>query len=158
MPGPALPGGIDHLAAVPLVKWLQWRRLQLLIGLWASFGRGPVDRDRFVRFAAATVCAFVALGKVLSPQYLIWLVPLVPLVRGRRGFAACALLATAFVLTQIWFSFRYWGYPTLHFDALASWAVLARDLVLAALLAVLAWQATTDSGLQVQVPSPLPHD
>ena len=122
----------------------------VLVGLWAAFGRGSVDRDRFVRFAAATVCALLALGKVLSPQFLIWLVPLVPLVRGRRGFAACALLVTALVLTQIWFPFRYWDLA-LHFDALASWVVLARDLVLVALLAVLVWPATTTTASAINV-------
>ena len=45
-----------------------------------------------VRYSAACVCAFIVFGKVLSPQFLIWLVPLVPLVRGRRGLAAMALL------------------------------------------------------------------
>jgi hypothetical protein len=76
------------------------------------------------------------LGKVLSPQFLIWLIPLVPLVRGRRGLVASALLAVALVLTQLWFPYRYWDLA-LHFDAAASWLLLARDLVLLALLVVL---------------------
>ena len=59
-----------------------------LVALWIAFARGPATRERFVRYAAACVCAFIAFGKVLSPQYLLWLIPLVPLVRGRRGLAA----------------------------------------------------------------------
>jgi hypothetical protein len=80
--------------------------------------------------------AFVALGKVLSPQFLIWLVPLVPLVRGRRGLVASGLLALAMALTQLWFPYRYWDLA-LRFDEVASWLVLVRDLVLLALLALL---------------------
>jgi hypothetical protein len=108
----------------------------VLVALWVAFARGPMERDRLVRYAAAAVVAFVALAKVLSPQFLIWLLPLVPLVRGRRGLAASALLAAALVLTQLWFPFRYWDFA-LRFDETVSWLVLARDLVLVALLAVL---------------------
>ena len=75
---------------------------------------------------------------MLSPQFLIWLIPLVPLVWGRRGLWASGLLAAALVLTQTWFPYRYWVFA-LHFDAGRSWTVLVRDLVLVALLAVLAW-------------------
>ena len=75
-------------------------------------------------------------GKVLSPQFLIWLIPVIPLVRGRRGLTAAGLLGAALVLTQLWFPYRYWQLA-LHFGTLQSWLVLARDLVLVALLLVL---------------------
>jgi hypothetical protein len=107
-----------------------------LIATWVWFARGPATRERLVRAAAAAVCAFVAFGKVLSPQFLIWLVPLVPLVRGRRGVLAAALLAVALVLTQLWFPYRYWELA-LHFGTFPSWLVLLRDLALVALFAVL---------------------
>jgi hypothetical protein len=109
-----------------------------LLAIWTWFARGPADRERFLRASAAAVCAFVALGKVVSPQFLIWLVPLVPLVGGRRGLKAGGLLVVAMVLTQLWFPYRYWRLA-LGFDELASWLVLVRDLVLVALLAVLVW-------------------
>src|SRR5581483_10921172 len=83
---------------------------------------------RRVAASAAAVAGFVAFSKVLSPQYLTWLVPL-----------AAAVLATALVLTHLeWERFLqphggidHWG------DALAWW-VLARDLVLVGLFALLA--------------------
>ena len=73
---------------------------------------------------------------MLSPQFLIWLVPLVALVRGRRGLAAGATFALALVLTQLWFPFRYWPL-VLHFAAFPSWMVFLRDLTLVVLFAVL---------------------
>lgn len=109
-----------------------------LLGIWVWYARGPADRERLVRACAAAVCAFVALGKVFSPQFLVWLVALVPLVAGRRGVRCTVLLALAAVLTQLWFPFRYWDLA-LRFDALASWLVLARDLVMLVLLAALLW-------------------
>ncbi len=107
-----------------------------LIAIWLWYARGPAERGRLLAASAAAVCAFVAFGKVLSPQFLIWLIPLVPLIGGRRGLAACGLLAAALVLTQIWFPFRYWELA-LEFDTVASWLVLVRDLVLIALTVML---------------------
>jgi hypothetical protein len=108
----------------------------LLLWIWASFARGPGSREALVRSSAATLCAFVAFGKVLSPQFPIWLIPVVPLVRGRRGLLASAFLAVALVLTQTWFPFRYFRLA-LNFEAGLSWLLLARDLTLVALVAVL---------------------
>jgi hypothetical protein len=45
------------------------------------------------------------------------------------------VLATALVLTQLWFPYRYWDLA-LHFGTLETWLVLVRDLVLLVLLAV----------------------
>jgi hypothetical protein len=58
-------------------------------------------------------------------------------VRGRRGLVATALLGIALVLTQIWFPFRYFRLA-LDFETGLSWVLLARDLTLALLVAVLA--------------------
>jgi hypothetical protein len=107
-----------------------------LLAIWVLFARGRADPERLVVASGAALCAFVAFGKVLSPQFLIWLVPLVPLVRGRRGLYASVLLALALLLTQLWFPYRYWDLA-LHFAAFPSWLVLARDLVLLGTLAVL---------------------
>ena len=123
----SLPDALGTASSVLLVL--------TLLGIWAAAARGAATPDRLVRFSAASVVAFVSLGKVLSPQFLIWLIPLVLLVRGRRGLAASGLLGLALLLTQLWFPIRYWD--LVAFEALPSWLVLARDLVLLILLAVL---------------------
>jgi hypothetical protein len=107
-----------------------------LVGIWIAAARGPARPERLIRYSAAAVTAFVALDKVLSPQFLIWLLPLVPLVRASRGLVASGLLGLALLLTQLWFPIRYWELA-LHFGAFPSWLVVARDLTLLALLAVL---------------------
>jgi hypothetical protein len=111
-----------------------------LVALWVWHARGPASRERLLAAAAAAVCAFVAFGKVLSPQFLIWLIPLIPLVGGRRGLAGSALLAAALVLTQLWFPYRYWELA-LELDTVPSWLVLARDLVLVILTLLLVARA-----------------
>ena len=126
-------GGI----AGDLAGWLSTATAAgVLVWLWVRFAHGEAEQERLVRYSAASLVAFVALGKVLSPQFLIWLVPLVVLVRGR----APVLLAAALVLTQLWFPYRYWDYAR-ELDAAVAWIVLARDLVLVALLVTLAREA-----------------
>ena len=108
-------------------------QLGALAWIWL---RRPGSAEELVRWSAAALVAFVALGKVLSPQFLVWLVPVVPLVAGLRGLRAAALLAGGLVLTQLWFPSRYWDLAR-ELDPLPSGLVLARDLLLVALLVVL---------------------
>jgi Glycosyltransferase family 87 len=102
--------------------------------VWAVFAARGQGREGLLTAGAASVAAFIAFGKVLSPQFLIWLLPLVPAVAGTGGLAACALLFVALVTTQLWFPFRYWDVVALE---PVGWLVLVRDLLLVGLYAIL---------------------
>ena len=108
-----------------------------LVVVWALYALGPATRERLLTAAAAAVCAFIIFDRVLSPQYLIWLAPLVAMINGRRGLAAIALLACAMVMTQLYYPLHF--APLKSFAALESWAVVVRDLMLVMLFATLAW-------------------
>ena len=104
-----------------------------VVGTWLLYARGPQTRERLVAYAAGAVVAFVAFGKVLSPQYLVWLIPLVALVHSRR---VRALLVAALVLTQVEFPARYWPFANDLRPSISA-VVLARDFVLVAIFALL---------------------
>ena len=110
-------------------------QLAAVVLVWILFFFRRGSSEALLAASAGAVAALVAFGKVLSPQFAIWLVPLVPLVAWTSSLVATALLATALVLTQAWFPARYWDLVALGGEA---WLVLARDLVLVALFAVLA--------------------
>jgi uncharacterized membrane protein len=132
--GTAVEVGSSH-GSQKLAVAFSVAQVGVLVWLWLRFARSrdtPSPATLAV-YAAAAVTAFVALGKVLSPQFLIWLVPVVVLA---HRWSANAMLAAALVLTQLWFPFRYWDLVR-ELDPRVSWLVLARDLVLVALLATL---------------------
>lgn len=128
-------------------------QLSFLAWIWVRHARGVPSLDRLVRYAAAAAVAFVTLGKVLSPQFLIWLLPLAPLAAGARGAAAAGLLLTACVLTRAYFPGDYWDLVR-GFDRSASWLVLVRGLTLVALLAVLVWPFRARARAPARSPSP----
>jgi hypothetical protein len=108
-----------------------------VLAIWVVFARRrTADGEAVFVAAGATVAALVAFDKVLSPQYLIWLVPFVLLVRGGRGVVTGSLLFLALGLTQTWFPWHYWRLANDH-SSPWSWYLLARDLALVALAAVL---------------------
>jgi uncharacterized membrane protein len=112
-----------QLAAVLAVAWL--------------YARGRDERHRLVTAFAAAVAGFLAFTRFFSPQYLVWLVPLVPLV---DSAAAWALLAVALSLDQVWF-FHYRSIVELGGR---SWLVLVRDLLVVVLFAVVLRRAAED--------------
>jgi hypothetical protein len=124
--GGHLPRGVGVLQSIVLAL--------LLVAIWVMFARTRHGDRELVLAATASVAAVLALAKVVSPQYLIWLVPLVALLERRLRPVAWSLLATAMIMTAAY-------YPS-HFRSLVllgpvAWLVLARDIVLIALAAYL---------------------
>jgi hypothetical protein len=104
--------------------------LTLALLAWLAARRG--DERRLLLCCAAAVIAFVAFGKVLSPQYVAWLAPLAALLAVHRARAAAALLTLGIVLTTVEFPRRYAA--LVEGDDGVRVLVAARDVALVAAL------------------------
>ncbi len=129
---------LTGVAAGMLAVALGIAQAGVVAAVTVSFARGPASGERLVRHAAGVVAGLVAFGRVLSPQFLVWPLFAVALVGGVRGRRAGALYAAACLLTLGWFPAWYWDLVR-EFDPVASAFVLARDVALVALFAVLVW-------------------
>jgi hypothetical protein len=128
------PGSIDLGGTLPdAVGVLSTLVSLVLVALvLRAYVRGPGDERRLVTAWAAALAAFTIFGKVLSPQYLTWILPFVPLAAGRRGLYAAGTLIAALALTQ---PYSYGGRLS-SFDWTV-WPLLARNLLLVATFALL---------------------
>jgi hypothetical protein len=107
--------------------------LLLITALVMYRRRGRLDAGRFPRYAAALILAFMLGSKVLSPQYMIWLLPIVPLGVGGLAGAGVSLifLAACWTTTQV--------FP-IHYGDLLNGRYPGPDLLLARnLLLVILW-------------------
>jgi uncharacterized membrane protein len=60
---------------------------------------GNIPNDSLIVYTTIITITFIALNKVLSPQYVIWVLPFVPLLR----FRYASLLLAVFILTNLLF-------------------------------------------------------
>jgi hypothetical protein len=116
------------LAGIAALCVLEWRAGE-------GAGEGGHDSGRIERLACATLAATIVLwltGKVFSPQYLTWGIPLVLAIPGRRGVVAIWLAIAAFAVTQLY----YRGFYDLVFNQqlVGVLTVLVRQALLVALL------------------------
>ena len=118
-----IAGGTATVAAVLFTLLL----IGALLAVYLAYAAGPDEPQRFVTAAVASVTAYVAFNRVLSPQYLVWLFPLVPLVAGAYGVVATALLFGACALTMTWFPGRF---SHLEHVSPVAWFALGRNVLL----------------------------
>ena len=114
--------------------------LLLLAEYWIFFRRsrgaddGRITAD-VVRFSTAAVATFILGGKVFSPQFLIWLLPMVVLIKGPDRRVTLGIFAAVVTLTQIEFPFNYWRLYSLEGGIIAE--VALRNLMLAVFLGMM---------------------
>jgi hypothetical protein len=95
-----LAGGLPNALAVVQTAL----QLAAVVLVWALYARGARTRHRLLAAAAAAVAVWIVFGKVLSPQFLVWLLPLVALLGAwREG----VLLLATFGLTRAVYPDRY---------------------------------------------------
>jgi hypothetical protein len=102
-----------------------------------SRSRGDARED-LLRYSAATVTIVLVLGTILSPQYVVWLIPLIPLVGGRSGTLAILFFVVAAALTNVWIPDGYFEYQD-GLPAGPASLLLARNLALLATGIALLW-------------------
>jgi hypothetical protein len=130
------PGSIDLGGATADVVGVLSSLLAVLLVLAVAwvFWKGPDDDERMVTAWAAAVTAWVVFGKVLSPQYLTWLVPLVPLAAGRRGRSAALVWFAVLSITQLEYLGGRHGQRDQNWSV---WVLLVRNLGLVATFVLL---------------------
>lgn len=126
--GPKVIAGVQTAVLIIALVGIAWTLWLLL-----HRARRPGDARLFTAACASTVVALLVGGKVLSPQFLVWLLPVCFLVVGRYGPLAAGLTVAALLLTFAYFPHQYWDLV-----ALETWPIVLlvlRDAVLVALLA-----------------------
>lgn len=108
--------------------------LMLWVIVWLA-ARKP-DARHMVMCGFAALLAFVTLGKVFSPQYVIWLAPFAALAWAWRYRAVALLTTAAIVLTHVEFPSRYFDLINVQTDVVVIVAV-RNALLLVALVGLL---------------------
>ena len=114
----------------------------LLVVMWAFRQSGMADG---LRFSAAAVLAFIVFGKVLSPQYMIWLFPFVAVLDGPTGSIARKIFLLGCVITLLLYPGPGFGMVLKH-RAGAILLLNLRNALLVWLLAALVYYPRGDLG------------
>jgi hypothetical protein len=99
--------------------------------VWVLYARARDARARLPLAFCAVVAGLLAFTKVFSPQYVVWLLPLV-VIAGNP--LAIALTAGSVLLAQVWF----FHYHALFRIAWPAWLLVLRDALVVAIFVVLA--------------------
>jgi hypothetical protein len=104
--------------------------------IWSRIKPGKSQSTRLAAYSLLIIDVLLVTSKVLSPQYLIWLVPLFPWLSGQWRFHITAIFLIIGILTYTIFPVNYVALELFKTDAVA--LLVFRDLLLIVLAVVLA--------------------
>jgi len=139
--GAKAPWVFDHNSYHVATEWgsgLCWlafplQAAALALVMWRFWRSGLADG---LRLSAAAVLAFIVFGKVLSPQYLIWLFPFMAVLDGPTGSIARKIFLLGCVITLLLYPGPGFGMVLEH-QAGAILLLNLRNALLVWMLAVL---------------------
>jgi hypothetical protein len=142
------PGSEDAAKLSPI---LQGALLLLVAGRAREAGKGHE-----MRFATAALLAYILAGKVLSPQYIVWLVPFVCVLPGATGSASRRVFLAICVLTAA--LYPYLNLELSFFSLVPVIVLTARNLGLAWLFAIQIRKIpAVDLGSQITLTDQIPR-
>jgi hypothetical protein len=128
----------------------------LLLVLWVRFARGPADARTLILAAAGAVTIYVGLGRVLSDQYVIWLIPLVAMVPWSAARLAAPGLIAILALSNWIYPGEYAAFER-DFVPGPAWVVLIRVVAILVLGLYLARRAAVPRNEPEPLSEPVPE-
>jgi hypothetical protein len=129
--GPEIIAALSSAVLVGLVAAI------CLVFRWGLRTAHPsAERQLMIAAAAASIAAGLAAGKVLSPQFVMWLLPVGFIVAGRYGWTSYVLTLAVLIATAAYFPRLYWDVVGLETWPIA--ILVVRDALLMGLVAA-AW-------------------
>lgn len=126
----------------------------VFLGLFAAAAARRPDARTLALCSLGAVATFATFGKVLSPQYVVWVMPLGALALAWRRWALASAVGAAMLLTFLEFPSRY--FDLVDGAALPLALVVARDALLVLVVALTARIAWAGVASEAEVSAAVP--
>jgi len=126
------------IIALGLICWLFYRRSRKNIML--SPNSHP-DTTRVINYSFLVILVFMLTSNIFSPQFLIWLYPVIPLITGRWKNVSWIIFSVVSILTHYLFPMHYNSF--MRENPQMIYVLLSRNILLTALAILLVeWKQT----------------
>ncbi len=132
--------GVSLLA----VYYLYYRNCRKSVKPSSAPAPGLPELADLLNYSFITIVVFMITNKVFSPQFMVWLYPLFPLVSGRFRTAIWVIFLTAACLTWYIYPLNYWDLVDIEQSAVN--ALILRNVLMILMAALLLGEKSPEAG------------